>query len=133
MLEDLAAKGRLVRNIQRQTARTFSIVSSASVSCHVLHGHNLSRSDLSSSCRHACWGEQVQSTKLRASSDVSQCKLEADVRTLSFSPQTHAASSGAPVICGNSFLVGNLVQSGSHGMVVAVLFIVKKSVICVKR
>jgi hypothetical protein len=34
---------------------------------------------------------------------------------------------------GSSFLVGNLVELGSHGMVVAVLFIVKKSVICVNR
>jgi hypothetical protein len=34
---------------------------------------------------------------------------------------------------GSSFLVGNLVELGSHGMVVAVLFMVKKSVICVNR
>lgn len=34
---------------------------------------------------------------------------------------------------GSSFLVGNLVELGSHGIVVAVLFMVKKSVICVNR
>lgn len=34
---------------------------------------------------------------------------------------------------GSSLRVGNFVEFGSHGIVVAVLFIVKKSVICVKR
>ena len=34
---------------------------------------------------------------------------------------------------GSSCLVGNLVELGSHGIVVAVLFMVKKSVICVRR
>lgn len=34
---------------------------------------------------------------------------------------------------GSSFLEGNLVELGSQGIVVAVLFMVKKSVICVNR
>ena len=48
-------------------------------------------------------------------------------------PQTQAASSGAPSIAGNSFRVGNLVEFGSHGIVVAVLFPVRKSLTCVRR
>lgn len=53
--------------------------------------------------------------------------------TLSFSPQHQAACSGAPGMDGSSFRVGNLVQSGSHGIVVAVFCKVRKSLICVKR
>ena len=34
---------------------------------------------------------------------------------------------------GSSLRVGNLVQLGSHGMVVAVFCIVRKSLICVSR
>jgi hypothetical protein len=51
----------------------------------------------------------------------------------SFSPQTQAASAGAPAMVGNSFLVGNVVHSGSHGIVVAVLFIMKNALVCVNR
>lgn len=59
--------------------------------------------------------------------------LVRDHFTLSLSPQTQAASAGAPGICGSSFRVGKIVLLGSQGIVVAVLFMVKKSLICVKR
>ena len=53
--------------------------------------------------------------------------------TAQLSSRTTYASSGPSCLLGTSFLSGNLVQSGSHGIVVAVLFPVKKSVIFVRR
>ena len=53
--------------------------------------------------------------------------------TMSFSPQTQAVGtpSGAYFAWGTSFRRGNFVDSGSNGMAVAVLFMVRKSLSCV--
>ena len=52
---------------------------------------------------------------------------------MSSSPQTQAVGtpSGAYFAWGTSFRRGNFVESGSNGMAVAVLFMVRKSLICV--
>lgn len=47
--------------------------------------------------------------------------------TKSSFPHTQAAPGGAPGITGNSCRVGNIVEFGSNGIVVAVLLKVKKS------
>jgi hypothetical protein len=131
MFEGFAAKSRLVWHVKWETECVVNAAISK-VALNILDWHDLASSNLFCCCCHASRGQEVQSSNLL---DVSSETFTAShvLRTLSLSPQTQAASSGAPGIRGSSFLVGNIVLFGSQGIVVAVLFIVKKSLTWVKR
>lgn len=57
-------------------------------------------------------------------------RKKTDEVTWSSSPQTHAVPGGASARLGTSLRLGNLVQLGSNGIVVAVLLNVKMSLAC---
>lgn len=94
----------------------------------LLESNSFSRLDLGCSRFDPRWGEKIDSTKLLF--DSVDTEYEGfGVCTWSSSPQTQAAPSGASARFGTSFRLGNLVQLGSKGTVVAVLFMVRMSLI----
>lgn len=93
-----------------------------------LESNSFSGLDLSCSRFDPRWGEKIDSTKLRFHS-VDTDGEDFGLCTWSSSPQTHAAPSGASARFGTSFRLGNFVQLGSKGIVVAVLFMVRMSLI----
>lgn len=55
------------------------------------------------------------------------------VQTFTYPNDFTYAPSGASSLLGTSFLIGNLVQLGSHGIALAVRLPVRKSLTCVRR
>lgn len=64
MLENLATKGGLIWNVERETGNSLAHFVITTRPGNLLHRHDLTSPDLSASSRYSCRCEEVQTTNL---------------------------------------------------------------------